>query len=291
MASSLPPLIDVHLHYGRLYVTVDKPLTAEILIDFMDRNGIQRAILLPIESPEEAHFYVSSELAIEMARAHPDRLIPGCNVDPRIGTCDNTEQIRARLKEYKDAGCKTYGEAMCGLYIDDPRLQRVYAACGEFGLPIIYHIDGRRNVDEKGFPRFEQMLKAFPDTVFVGHAQHFWAEISGDFTEEEFGAYPKRPVTPGGAIVRLLRDYANLYADLSARSAYNGITRDPEFGYKFLDEFQDRLFFGTDLCHPRELDQTPAMITHLAEGLASGKISEQAIQKICRDNAIRVFDL
>ncbi len=41
--------------------------------------------------------------------------------------------------------------------------------------------------------------------------------------------------------MELLRKYPNLYADLSALSGANAILRDPEYGVKFLDEFQDRL--------------------------------------------------
>ena len=43
-----------------------------------------------------------------------------------------------------------------------------------------------------------------------------------------------------------IRKYANLYADLSARSGFNALSRDPEFAYQFIEEFHDRLFFGTD---------------------------------------------
>ena len=59
----------------------------------------------------------------------------------------------------------------------------------------------------------------------------------------------------GGAVVRLFRQYPNLYGDLSAGSGYNAISRDPEFGYAFMDEFQDRLLFGTDFADVR--NETP----------------------------------
>ena len=67
------------------------------------------------------------------------------------GMCsgDNEPILRARLAECAAAGCKGYGEAMSGLYVDDLRLRRVYAICGELNLPIIFHIDGERNIDER----------------------------------------------------------------------------------------------------------------------------------------------
>jgi predicted TIM-barrel fold metal-dependent hydrolase len=275
------------MHLGRLYVQ-DPGLSPEFLLEFMDRSGIERAALHPIESPEEAHFYVTTETVLDICRRHPTRFIPFCNVDPRIGSGDNTATLRARLQEYKAAGCKGYGEAMSGLRIDDERLQRVYRLCGELGIPIIYHIDADRNVDEKGFPGLERMLARFPDTILVGHGQHFWAEISGDVTPAQFSIYPKGPITPGGSILRLLERYPNLYADLSAGSALNAMTREPEFGYRFLERFQDRLFFATDICVRNP--NVPNVAWFKALG-AEGRISTAAYRKIARDNAIRVFGL
>lgn len=287
------PYIDVHFHLGRLYVGDNGRVDPAAALRLLDMSGIEKAAVLPIESPEEAHFYVTTEEVLAFCAAQPDRFLPFCNVDPRIGSGDNSGLIRARLEEYRDRGCKGYGEAMTGLDIDDVRLQRVYAACGELGLPIIYHIDADRNVDSKGFPGLERMLRAYPATVYVGHGQHFWAEISGDVTPEQFSVYPRGPVAPGGAVVRLMEQYPNLYADLSAGSACNALTRDPDpmFAPRFLERFQDKLFFGTDVCRADMLNGVPPMVRLLNEALAKGSLSSGAFAKIARDNAIRVFNL
>jgi predicted TIM-barrel fold metal-dependent hydrolase len=58
--------------------------------------------------------------------------------------------------------------------------------------------------------------------------------------------YPDGRITPGGAAVRLLKDYPNMYADLSANSGLNAIQRDPDFGIPFLKNHADKLLFGTD---------------------------------------------
>ncbi|MHB9133789.1 MAG: amidohydrolase family protein [Armatimonadota bacterium] len=289
----LPEFIDVHLHVGRLYTLDEGPITAEMAIGFMDRAGIEKAALLPIESPEEAHFYVTTEEVLATCARYPDRLIPFCNVDPRIGSGDNSSTIYARLKEYKERGCKGFGEAMSGLFIDDIRLQRTYAACGELGLPIIYHIDADRNIDEKGFLRLERMLQQFPDTIFVGHGQHFWAEISAHVTPEQFTSYPHGPVGEEGAVFHLLEAYPNMYADLSAGSAYNAITRDPDpdFGPRFLQRFAHKLFFGTDACRVPYFAEMPGIATYLRKMAEDGKLSEPAFRAISRENAERVFGL
>ena len=285
--------LDIHCHVGRLYVGPNGKLTPKQVLDFMDRAGIAQATLHPIESPEEAHYYVTTEEVLRVCRRHPERFIPFCNVDPRIGSGDNSGLIRERLRQYRDAGCRGYGEAMSGLDIDDVRLQRVYAACGEFSLPIIYHIDADRNVDPPGFPGLERMLRQFPQTVFVGHGQRFWAEISGDATPDQFSVYPKGPVKPGGAIVRLLEQYPNLYADLSAGSAYNALTRDPDpaFAGGFLTRFRKKLFFGTDLCRTDQSRAVPGIVTLLERERQAGRLSAAAWRGIARDNAVRVFHL
>lgn len=286
-------LIDVHLHVGRLYVFDPKPLTPRALIAWMNRCGIERAALLPIESPEETHYYITTETVLDICRKYPDRFIPFCNIDPRIGSGDNSEIILARLARYKELGCKGLGEFMSGLTIDDVRMQRVYAACGKLDLPIIFHMDEDRNVDEVGFPALERMLRKFPGTVFVGHGQHFWAEISGNARRQPGGAfgYPTGPIRKGGSIVRLLSRHDNLYADLSAGSAYNALTRDSAFGYRFVDRFQDKLFLGTDVCVSSSLESVPPIIQWLRTGVERGWIQPAVFRKLVRDNAVECFKL
>ena len=287
--------IDMHVHVRKVpgFPREGKQTyaTPAQLLERYDAMGVERAVMLPGASPECSHGNESMEEVLEIARDYVPRFIPFCNVDPRIGTGDNTAQIHGRLKEHRDAGCKGYGEAMSGLYVDDERLQRVYRACGELHLPIIFHFDGYRNMDDRGLPRLERMLRAYPDTVFVGHGQHFWAEISGDVREEDFSAYPPGPVAPGGAVVRLMSAYPNLYADLSANSALNALTRDAEFGYRFVDERQDRLLFGTDACLSQHATQVPLIVEYLRSAALSGRIGGTAIRKISCQNAIRVFEL
>lgn len=100
--------------------------------------------------------------------------------------------------------------------------------------------------------------------------------------------YPKGPVTPGGRLIELLRTYDNLWGDISAGSGNNALVRDKEFGFRFLEEFQDRLLFGTDICMPGQ--QVPQGET-MREALASGLLSKTAYEKICHKNAERLLGL
>jgi predicted TIM-barrel fold metal-dependent hydrolase len=162
-------------------------------------------------------------------------------------------------------------------------------------LPLTFHLAPQQGgyygiVDDLGLPGLEGALRAFPRLRFLGHSQPFWAEISGDLTEALRNTYPKGPVVPGGGTVRLFREYPNLYGDLSpaAGSGYNAIARDPDFGYAFLDEFQDRLLFGTDICDPRN---TLDLIYFLNEAVEAGRLSREAYEKITHRNAEELLGL
>ena len=273
-------MIDIHLHIGRLYF--EKPLTPSHLLKFMDKNSIEKAVLLPIENPEDTSYYVTTEYVLKACKKYPRQFIPFCNVDPR------RRKVYQVIKEYQEQGCKGFGEVLVGLYVDDPRMQRIYEACGELQLPIIFDLSGTTCLDEIGLPRFEKMIKKFPETIFIGHGSHFWAEISTDVKKNEFSSYPKRKVKRKGAVEKLLAQYPNTYADLSAGSGYNAITRDPEFGHKFLEEFQNKLFFGTDICH---VNQDVPIVPYFKKSLEESKISQTAYEKITGKNAERILNL
>ncbi len=82
-------------------------------------------------------------------------------------------------------------------------------------LLLIFDLSGTTCLDEAELPGFENMIKKFPDTIFIGHGPHFWAEISSDVKKEEFSSYPKGNIKRKGAVERLLSGYPNAYADVS----------------------------------------------------------------------------
>ena len=116
----------------------------------------------------------------------------------------------------------------------------------------------------------------------------FWSAISGDANEENWMGYPSGPVTPGGKLPELLRKHDNLWGDISAGSGNNALVRDKDFGFRFLEEFQDRLLFGTDLCWPKQ--EVPQIDT-LKNALAGGHISRQAYEKITHENVEKLLGL
>jgi hypothetical protein len=284
--------IDMHTHLGTFYW--GKPLLADELVRLMDRHDVERAVVLPLVSPESSPYPQTTEHAIAAHKAFPDRLIPFCCVDPRCSTLPpqrpghvvGVKGIIEILRRYKDAGCRGLGEHKTGLPFDHPRMMMLYEACNELELPILFHLDDIRSFDAPGLPRLATVLKAFPKLPLIGHAAGFWASISGDATIEDFGRYPQvpTPVAPGGAIDRLMAQYPNLYGDLSEPGGEKAIARDPKFGREFIIRRADQLVFGTDFLMSGQ--QVPQF-----DLLDSLNLPEDVQYKVFRGNAIRLLKL
>lgn len=286
------PYIDMHTHLGTFYW--GKPLLADELVRMMDRHGVERACVLPLVSPESSPYPQTTEAAIAAYRQFPDRLIPFCCVDPRCSTMPPTRSghvvgtrgIIEILQRYKDAGCRGLGEHKTGLPFDHPQLMMLYEACNETELPILFHLDDIRNPDTPGLPRLENVLQTFPKLPLIGHAAGFWASISGDATLADFGRYPEvpKPITPGGALDRLMDKYSNLYCDLSEPGGEKALARDRTFAREFLLRRADRLLFGTDfLMAGQEVPQF--------ELLELFNLPDDVQHKIYRGNAIKLLKL
>ena len=281
-------MIDTHLHLGRLLLD-DPGLTPARLLRWMDRQGIERGVVMAVETPEELDFYLPTRELLRRVRPHRDRLSALCMVDPRHRYPGKFDPYPL-IQHYVDQGCVGVGENLCGLPVDDPMQQRLYAACDRLHLPIVMHFDDWINRDRPGLPGFERMLEKYPNCRFVGHAQYFWREISRSVAPEE--RYPTGPVVPGGRIEQLLDRYPNLYCDLSAGSGYGALARDPAFGRDFLTRWQKRLLFATDTIHTRPGEfctvATDAPLIHL---LREAGLTKTAYNRITCSNARKVFPL
>ena len=291
-----PGFIDIHVHtckarHPRITrangTHYPDPKT---LIAMMDEAGINKAVVQTTISPECRYTVVSPEETVEICAMYPDRLIPFCNMDPRWLTNSASANFRPLLAAYKEMGCKGVGEYIPNIWFDDPLNMNFFAQVEEAGLPLTFHIaakfgGGYGVVDEPGLPRLERVLKAFPKLVFLAHSQPFWAEISKN--PEKRAGYPGGKVTPG-PVVDLMRRYPNLHGDLSANSGYNAISRDPEFGYKFMEEFQDRLYWGTDIAN---VPQKLPIVDYFHKLQAEKLISRAAYEKIAWKNANRLLKL
>lgn len=243
------PYVDIHTHLGRTW-NGDPPLTVDGLLRWMDAHRVERAVVLPLVSPESSSYPNPTEAALEAARRHPSRIVPFCAIDPRTSYRGGRGGLREMLKEYVDRGAKGFGEHKAGLPIDHPKMMALYEACDDLKLPVLFHMDELRGTDAPGLPGLERVLKAFGGVNFIGHGPGFWASISGDLPPGGLGAYPKGLVAKGGALDRLFDGHKNLWGDLSAGSGANALARDRAFGQDFLLRRGDRLLLGTDYLKP-----------------------------------------
>ncbi len=182
---------------------------------------------------------------------------------------------------------------MPNLPLNDPLVDNLLHHCNEHGMPVTFdmstRIGGTYGVyDEPGLPYLERALQSFPNIVFLGHSPPFWAEIAELDSVQGRGGYPKGPVKKEGVVPRLMREYPNLHGDLSAGSGYNAISRDPDYGVEFLNEFQDRLYFGLDICDPAGPTPLVGFLLRLRD---EGRISDECFEKIAWRNADRLLNL
>ena len=292
------PVIDIHEHLilrrGFPYPQRNEtPITADELVAIMDRFGIDKMVALPLTSPETFHIVQSNEEVFEACSQFPGRFIKFCNVDPRLDMNALEYDFEPVLEYYKSQGVQGLGELTANLRWDDPRVKNLLRGCEKVGLPVTFHMAGREFntyglVGEPGLFELERTLQTFPKLQLLGHSPGFWSEVAPRPGDDLHG-YPKGKVLPGGRLPQLLRKYDNLWGDMSAGSGFNAVNRDPEWAYGFIEEFQDRLLFGLDICWPSN-DSCP-LVGLMNEAVEQGHIPRQAYDKVMGGNAVGLLGL
>jgi predicted TIM-barrel fold metal-dependent hydrolase len=219
-------VLDTHLHLRG---------NPESNFDHIEGCGVTRAVLLTAVQQEDR--------AKGLMEKYPGRFVRSASVN--VTRPDAADQITSAIKD----GAVILGELKDHVAADGPELRRMYDLAAELNVPILVHFQdvphyAGEGVFASGFKHFEAILKTYRKTRFIGHADEFWANISADYAGD--AAYPVGPIKPGGLSDRLLADYANLYADLSANSGNNALSRSPEFTAEFLARHQNKLMFGSD---------------------------------------------
>lgn len=284
--------IDLHMHVmttwnipriGKLNISNPKKMLAH-----MDELGIEKAVLM--SSGEKKTPLGKNETNRKICAKYPERFAWMCTLDPV-----HEDTVYERLAAYKEQGAIGVGEFTVNRRLDDSFLQAVFAAAEKLEMPVTIHMSPEVGysygvVDEPGLPLLEEVLKTYPKLKVLGHSQTFWIEMSGDAPKDKEGrnSWGKGPVIAGGRVPELFERYGNLYGDLSANSAGQAIMRDPEFGLGFLEAYQDRLFFATDMVNS---DMVFPLGAWLDEQAQKGTLRREAYEKICRTNAKRVFGL
>jgi predicted TIM-barrel fold metal-dependent hydrolase len=220
------PVVDTHLHLRR---------DADACFTHMQGCGVTHAVLLtPANDQERAKQ--------EMGK-RPGRFARSVAADPA-----GPDAVRV-FRDALTGGAVSLGELKYHLALDSPEMRRLYDISAELQVPVMMHIQNFPHFQGElpyntGYPLFDRILKAYPKTIFVGHADLFWAHISARVPTDR--GYPTGPIEPGGLTDRWLSDFPNLYADMSANSANNALARDPDFTRDFIARHRGKLIFGSD---------------------------------------------
>ena len=229
-AQSAPPhwnasVLDCHLHLRG---------DAEANIVHMDGCGVTAAVILTRDAVDRSKAFQVK---------YPRRVTWAASTDI------TTSGAETRLTQAVKDGAVGFGELKFHVEADGPELQRMYALAAELGVPILVHFQevehfAGEGLWSTGFKRFETMLRKYPKTTFVGHADAFWANVDAAYAND--AAYPTGPIRRTGLTDKWLSDYANLFGDMSANSGNNAMSRDAAFTADFLERHQDKLVFGSD---------------------------------------------
>lgn len=282
------PIIDIHQH------TTYRERMAEQLVAHQRAMGVTQTILLPAGSSvkrpstgDGRHNTLGgvgaggNDTALAMARQHPKEFFFGAN------EVTDLPEARAEVARYLELGGVIIGEQKFAVECDSAESQILYALAGEYGVPILMHFQhGTYNM---GFERLHTMLEKYPNTNFIGHAQTWWANIDKHHADQNI-LYPKGKVTAGGLTDRYLTDYPNVFADMSAGSGLNALTRDEDHTREFLERHQDKILFGSD-CDDRVGTGAGCQGSQTIAAIRKFVPDKVAERKILFENAKKLFRL
>jgi len=213
-------MIDAHVHSNE-----NKENGLDEVAKWMEANRVMRCISKPLE-PTRPKTEAEREILLANFRKYQGRIDRFCIIFPE--EVSSVEEAVKILQREKDDGAIGFGEHYgVSRMFDDPANLRLFAACEQVGLPVHFHIDSNKNMDERGLPRLERVLGMFPKCNFIAHAE-FWLEFSN------------------GTCDRLLQAYPNLYAEPSGHRMAMELNRDRTYTQEFLIRNADKILFGSD---------------------------------------------
>ncbi|MFC1481164.1 amidohydrolase family protein [Candidatus Neomarinimicrobiota bacterium] len=309
------PVIDIHNHLGNLDNT-------EQYLEEMDKAGIWKCVSLDGSSADD--FYKQHLRASQTVSEK--RFLVFFNPDfSKIDQPDFGQREAEKLEEAVSLGArglkisKSLGLGYMDnrgnlIRVDDPRIDPIWAKCGELGIPVMIHV-----TDPKAFftpldrynERYDELI-AHPDWLFYGDQFPSKKEILDQrnrviarhpntiFIGAHMGNLPEEL----GQVAEWLDKYPNFYVDIDARISELG--RQPFTTRKFMLKYQDRVLFGTDTSPNAEaysiyyrfletddeyFDPTGG---HHMQGrwmIYGLNLPDQVLEKIYNRNALKILDM
>jgi predicted TIM-barrel fold metal-dependent hydrolase len=258
------PFIDVHNHQFNMPTQDLKALASE-----MDK--LNMAVMINLSGRGRGSTEHLDKSLENVKKTLPKRFIVFTNMD--FAAIDDPEWQGRMLKQleddvkkganglkiYKSLGMFTNDSKGKRIHIDDPRIDPIWAKCGELGIPVLIHAADPKqfwqSIDKNNERWLE--LKLHPgrrhDTDTVS-----WETI----IKEQHNIFKKHPKTKfinahlgwyGSDLKKLgelLDKFPNMYTEIGAVIAELG--RQPRFARDFLIKYQDRVMFGKDSWVPEE---------------------------------------
>ncbi len=257
------PFIDIHNHQWRMGEGDLTPLLQQ-----MDELNMQ--VLVNLSGRGGAALKTMTDNVAAQGLNH--RFVVFTNV--QTGSIDEADwseetvkQIRfdvangARgLKIFKNLGMDSKDSSGKRISIDDPRLDPIWAVCGELSLPVLIHSADPRPfwqpIDSLNERWLE--LKLRPGRKREAEITAPWEQIIA----EQHNIFRKHPGTTFinahfgwfannlGHLSQLMEEFPNMYVEFGAVIAELG--RQPKKARAFFDRYQDRILFGKDAYVPEE---------------------------------------
>ncbi|MCL2594594.1 MAG: amidohydrolase family protein [Promicromonosporaceae bacterium] len=278
MPRSATPAVDAHNHLGRWHAYQQLGVWSDehwrvkdvaALVRMMDEVNIATIVNLDGSWDDELERNLD-----RYDRAFPGRFISYCRIDWSTTTetgwperiarsiTDSAARGACGVKLWKDIGLRRRDEHGELIFLDDPRLEGMWAAINEANLPIAVH-----TADPAAFfapldrhnERIEE-LAAHPDWQFM-HPQFPPLQRLLDSLESAVAANPG--ITFVGAHVGcyaedldwvdgMLTRYPNFAVDIAARIAELG--RQPRRAKRLIESHPSRVIFGSDVSPPTAED-------------------------------------
>lgn len=257
------PFIDVHNHQFSMPTQDLNELTAD-----MDR--LNMAVMVNLSGRgrgSEKHLRGSIE---NVNKTAPSRFIVFTNIDisdinKKDWTKNTVEQIENDVKLGAN-GLKIYKSQTMAVVdgerisINDPRIDPVWAKCGELGIPVLIHAADPKpfwDAHDENNERWLE-LKVRPNRKREDNDPAPWQTI----IDEQHDIFKKHPETKFinahlgwyandlATLAHLMDIYPNMYTEIGAVIAELG--RQPRAANAFITKYQDRVMFGKDSWNPEE---------------------------------------
>ncbi len=215
------------------------------------------------------------------------------------------------LKIYKSQGMSHKDTAGNRIAINDPRIDPIWAKCGELGIPVLIHSADPKSFWEPHDSLNERWLelklrpgrKRGPDNPApweqIISEQHdiFLKHPNTTFINAHFGWFANHL----DHLSLLLDSMPNMHVEFGAVIAELG--RQPRHAAKFFEKYQDRILFGKDAYNPTEyytyfrvLETADEYFPYYKRYHAFWRmygldLSDEILKKIYYKNAARLLDL